>query len=395
MTAEAVEHAMAAGDLASAGELVSAGWIDVFSRGEVATVVRWIEALPAEMLRADPGLALAAAWALRGVGRLDETEAFLDEAERAGEAAGGPLADGTASVASGAAMVRALVRLAQGDVGAAAEAAERASAGEPDERSRWHSTAWMTLGVARHWQGRPAEARAALERAARVGLATGSHPAALIALGRLAVITLDEEGPEAGLAAARTAVAHAEEHGMADYPHAGAAHVALGRALLDHGRVDEAEEPLLRALAVSRRGRARLTEMEVEVALARLRRAQGRPAEARAHLARAREGLAGCPDPGVLPSLLARAGAARGPAPAGGDGPGAELTARELALLALLPTGLSQREIASRLYVSPNTVKTHLRGVYRKLGAAGRAEAVARARDLGLLGAGEAEPAPG
>jgi LuxR family maltose regulon positive regulatory protein len=62
-----------------------------------------------------------------------------------------------------------------------------------------------------------------------------------------------------------------------------------------------------------------------------------------------------------------------------------ELTAREAAVLSLLPTGLSTREIGHELGVSRNTVKTHSKNLYRKLGATGRREAVARGRELGLL----------
>jgi LuxR family maltose regulon positive regulatory protein len=54
-------------------------------------------------------------------------------------------------------------------------------------------------------------------------------------------------------------------------------------------------------------------------------------------------------------------------------------------VLRLLPTRLSLREIGSELYVSQNTVKTHVRSIYRKLAASSRADAVARARELGLL----------
>ena len=57
-------------------------------------------------------------------------------------------------------------------------------------------------------------------------------------------------------------------------------------------------------------------------------------------------------------------------------------------MLRLLATTLSQREIAQELYVSVNTVRTHIQGVYRKLGAASREEAVAVARDHGLLPGG-------
>ena len=61
-----------------------------------------------------------------------------------------------------------------------------------------------------------------------------------------------------------------------------------------------------------------------------------------------------------------------------------ELTAKEHEVLGLLATRLSRREIGQRLYVSLNTVKTHQRAVYRKLGVENRTAAVTRARELGL-----------
>jgi LuxR family transcriptional regulator, maltose regulon positive regulatory protein len=63
-------------------------------------------------------------------------------------------------------------------------------------------------------------------------------------------------------------------------------------------------------------------------------------------------------------------------------------TDREIALLRYLPTPLSNREIASELFVSTNTVKTHLRSIYQKLGVSRRRDAVQRARDLQLLNGG-------
>ncbi|BBZ37068.1 LuxR C-terminal-related transcriptional regulator [Mycobacterium conspicuum] len=64
---------------------------------------------------------------------------------------------------------------------------------------------------------------------------------------------------------------------------------------------------------------------------------------------------------------------------------GEELTPKELEVLRLLPSRLSRSEIAARLYVSLNTVKTHQRAVYRKLRVECRSTAVSRARELGLL----------
>jgi len=62
-----------------------------------------------------------------------------------------------------------------------------------------------------------------------------------------------------------------------------------------------------------------------------------------------------------------------------------EFSDRELEVLAMLPTPLTMREIAEELYVSRNTVKTHMRRIYRKLNASSREEAVLAARDRKLL----------
>jgi LuxR family maltose regulon positive regulatory protein len=62
-----------------------------------------------------------------------------------------------------------------------------------------------------------------------------------------------------------------------------------------------------------------------------------------------------------------------------------QLTQREQTVLAYLATSMTAAEIAAELYLSVNTVKTHLAAIYRKLGAGGRRAAVRRARELELL----------
>ncbi|ERR1700722_9234088 len=61
------------------------------------------------------------------------------------------------------------------------------------------------------------------------------------------------------------------------------------------------------------------------------------------------------------------------------------ITARELEILTLVARGLSNREIATQLFVSENTVKTHCSRAFDKLGAARRTQAVQRGKELGLL----------
>ena len=65
-----------------------------------------------------------------------------------------------------------------------------------------------------------------------------------------------------------------------------------------------------------------------------------------------------------------------------------ELSDAELRVVRYLPSNLTASEIASELVVSANTVRTHMRHIYAKLDAHSRSEAVARARELGLVAPG-------
>lgn len=67
---------------------------------------------------------------------------------------------------------------------------------------------------------------------------------------------------------------------------------------------------------------------------------------------------------------------------------GDRLSAREHEVMCLLSHGLTVRETGQKLFIAPNTVKSHLRRVYRKLGARNAAHAVAIAYRRGLLGMG-------
>ena len=97
------------------------------------------------------------------------------------------------------------------------------------------------------------------------------------------------------------------------------------------------------------------------------------------------QGLARLARPGVPPR--GRAAPAQALAGASGNGTG-ELSGREVEVLRALAGAGSLREVADALYISRNTIKTHTRALYAKLGVGTREEAVARGRELGLVGGG-------
>jgi LuxR family maltose regulon positive regulatory protein len=163
--------------------------------------------------------------------------------------------------------------------------------------------------------------------------------------------------------------------------------LARGRLLELHGDLAAAEAACARAVVLARRGSRRLELTDALIALARISRRRRAYEQARAAAREARRVLASCPDPGKLTELLARTErtlqltAPRPPVPAADP----DLSERELAILRLLAGELSQREIGTQLYVSFNTVKSHTRSIFRKLGVTTRTDAVGRGRELGLL----------
>ena len=163
---------------------------------------------------------------------------------------------------------------------------------------------------------------------------------------------------------------------------------AAGKLLEHGGDLVAADAAFDRSATLARRGGRRLDLAQSLISQARLKRRQREHEAARALAREARQVLDTCPDPGILGELLHRT--ERGlqlqtsrqvetvlPADL-------ELSERELTILRLLGGELSQREIGSELYISLNTVKGHVRSIFRKLGVASRAEAVARGRELGL-----------
>jgi len=164
------------------------------------------------------------------------------------------------------------------------------------------------------------------------------------------------------------------------------AYVALGKVLTRRGELARAERMLERGVELQHLSEGFPELTGTLLALASVRGVRGVLEEARALIEEAREMIERCADPGILSSLLERT--KRNPrqrALCRQPRLSEELSEREAAVLKLLSTDLTQRQIGGELYISLSTVKSHTRAIYRKLGVSSRAGAVEQARLSELL----------
>jgi len=385
LTDEAIRHALAAGEVEGATRLVAEHYLQTIEWGGHGTVARWLEAFPRRVVAGDARLSVVEAWAMSFLGRHDDAATALQNALQAGYE--GPLPDGASSVEASAALLRA--GFPRGDVGGMLTAARRAFELEAERDSMWRVTVHVQLGWALSLAGRYDEARPLLERGAALAPITDQWLDAAGARCLLAWLAVDAGEVASAERWALAAVEAVKSHGLTDSPVAGFAQAALGAVRAHQDDLDEAERLVEAGLERLRAGAEPFVLVPVLLAATPVRRARGRTDDARRALAEARDLIADCVDAGILPRRLeelAHALAARDHHASIGD----ELTSRERDVLDLLAAGLSQREIGRELYVSYNTVHTHIRSIYRKLGASSRAAAVAVARARGWLAASTA-----
>jgi LuxR family maltose regulon positive regulatory protein len=381
---DAAHHATAAGDLDAAVELVARHYAFFVDRGQLATVLRWLEALPNAVTEQDWLLCFAGTVVTAHAGDLDAAERWLERAERAP-----PLPRDGQEPAGPVAVLAAYLRLLRGDIGGTVTHARRALAAAPATDAVWALGPQMVLASGLWWSGEADEAKAIVEAVARTARTSGIDATTVYALGVRATMALDEQDDDTAEARAREAIELMHRSRLDEHPWAAMTHVAHGMLLGRHGDAAAAAEAIERGIELGERQRAWQVVVYASLALAEVRQRGHQPAAARRLLARVRDLLDSLPDPGDGPDRLAqtektlrlRADRGRGSA----DAPYWELSERELDVLRLLPSRLSQREIAAELYVSFNTIRTHTRVIFRKLGVSSRAEAVARARELGLL----------
>jgi LuxR family maltose regulon positive regulatory protein len=261
------------------------------------------------------------------------------------------------------------------------EDAARAYELEPED-SPWRALCCLFEGVSRHLQGDADAAETRLEEGVRRG-AVAAPNIQTLCLAQLALVAIDRDDWEGASGLSARALAQVEHYTLGDYPSSALVFAVAAAVRARRGRVEEAQE----AARESSRLLGMLTdfmpwyEVETRTALASASVRLSDSRAARQALTDAARLARRMPDAPALHDAIGRVDERLEEACARVT----LLTTAELRILGFLPTHLSFREIAARLYVSANTVKTQAHAVYRKLDAASRSEAVANAARIGLL----------
>jgi LuxR family maltose regulon positive regulatory protein len=376
-TGEAISHAIAAGAPAEAAELIQASWVSYASSCRYDTVLAWIRQLPEEMQSGNAGLLLIKAWMLSLSAKREEAGQVIAAVERLGDTGEGALPDGFSSAEANLTILRAA--FPWGDIGAQLDNGRRA-AGLEGPGSPWRPVACWAVGMGLYFRGEPGEADRWFAESAALAPASAQWLAGASSLAYRSLIAGELGRLEGQRMLAEGAAELVREHGTEKAN--GVVPLALGVSLAARGRPDEAQR-LIECGAAFLRSRGQ----PIEVAMALLHqgsvlRALGEHERSQAAITEARPIIGSCPDPGILPGRLN----ACGPSPRADTSPGDEkLTRRERRVLQLLASDLSERDIGHELYVSHNTVHSHVRSIYRKLGVSSRAHALQRTREIRLL----------
>jgi LuxR family maltose regulon positive regulatory protein len=254
---EAVNHALRSGDMLRSRQLVLKHWLPVLHRGEVATVLRWLDALPGEIEVDDPSVPLARCWALFISGQGSAIEPHLEKANQVFERLvdQGSLS-GTQQnfVAAQLAMMRSVLARGRGEHARSVAYVEQAVRFMPSEMLEGIGTSWNMLAAARAGAGDYDGAIQAYGRGIALSYAEGNLVGAYGSTYGQAMYMLVQGWLNEADELCRLAIDRAVREGHADFPAAGSLYITMARIELERNRLDEVQAYLNTGLRVARPG---------------------------------------------------------------------------------------------------------------------------------------------
>ena len=254
---ETVDHALHSGNMFQAREMFLKHWMSVLHRGEVATVLRWLEALPYEMKAEDPYLALAHCWALFLSWQNSEIGLYLEQANSAFErlvSKGSLSSVQKGQIAAQLALMHSVLARDRGDHARSVAYVEEATRLIPQDMVEGVGTTWNMLAAARAGAGDFEGAIQAYERGIALSHAEGNLIGAYgCTYGQVMYMLIQGRLNEADLLC-RSSIDRAIRDGHGNFPATGWLHIAMARVKLEKGLLDEADAHLSNGLRIARPG---------------------------------------------------------------------------------------------------------------------------------------------
>ena len=269
---EALEHALSGGDYERAADLVVRVAREMWSRGELVTLLGWLRKLPEETKHRRPKLFLDQATALVLMGRLEEAEAPLREAERAAPEAEEARRRYLLGYAAGVRSWRARL---DGNPRRAIELAHRALDLLPEDDPGLRSFPAIGMGQAYRDAGDLEAAGEAFAEAVALGRAAGHVYGALGGTVWLAQVQAAQGRLREAEDSFRRALRFIDEHGVELTPTAGLAHIGIGTLLYERNDLEEAARELERGMKLAERTREVSNLVWGYVTLSRAKLARG------------------------------------------------------------------------------------------------------------------------
>jgi LuxR family maltose regulon positive regulatory protein len=377
---EAITHALQAENLHLAARLIEEQGRQILLSREIVLLRSWLSALPVAFLYEHPRLCVYAAWTqLHTASNLsiatylsaaEQQLECLDEAER--QALYGEIV-----------AIRARTAIYQDRIEESIALSHQALAClEPDDDYLRGEVAF-SLGTTSEVLGRTQVAEAAYQQAIMLGLRCGNLRSALMATRSLALLYTNQGKLRQAMKLYQESLEHARQAGQEHLPPLGFMYLGLGEISYSRNQLELAERHFRQGIALGQRGGDVKIWLIGYVRLIRIAQDRGEyqqawdlyaEAERLTRQANFLRGMSWLEEEYQRLSQLSQMNSLV-----------EALSEREIEILNLLATGLSNQAIAEKLIIGLNTVKTHLKNIYGKLGAHNRTQAIAHARFRQLL----------
>jgi LuxR family transcriptional regulator, maltose regulon positive regulatory protein len=245
--AEAFQHAQAAGDLASLARLIEQNADAMMTRGELATLMRWMEVLPEEVVRLHPLILIAKAWMLTLAGAVQQVEPLLQQVEL--QLAVGPETPAARELSGNIAAIRSFFAMLGGEYAAALDLGQRAEALLPETSVQARSLLPYTIGSAYRGQGEYAKAAEAFALVTQLG--EKNHNLIVWATGATELVNMQRlqgrlrQASQTG----RQALQKMIDQGVYPFGSLAKIEVALCEVLREQNELDEARQRVTRVVA--------------------------------------------------------------------------------------------------------------------------------------------------